>query len=243
MESTRQAKKLCKAIKKAQSAGIQSGDVCPRCGRPCMTGHGSDCLLNGLDIYVCGNCGIAVSLSELTGEDISIESWAVAGADGSEPASDLDNDKFVVLPKYRAGDRVIDTKIGWPCTVVHALPYGGVYEVLPDGLDRETVTLKDRELTLEMTTDIADYVKTVRAIFPIGARIRVDKVVTRPGDDHSGKSGVITEIADNGGVHVQFAPTDTIILYPDMDRFLLIGEDESDAEEPNQEDCGVTIEF
>lgn len=217
-------------ITRAQKHGICDGDRCPRCGRNTMSSDNRrNSYIPELNGYICKECEMERALSIFTlNKADHYDNWVLYGEVESNPEHNtkkIHSSNRSIVCAYKEGDRVIDAKGDWPGTIVHTLPAGGLYEVMPDGVENnDTVILKDRELTLEMSGDFLEYVNLVKSRFFTGMELVIEQISSSVGDIHAGMKAEIVTISENGGLQIEFENGDKSEIYPDCDRFQVLGD-------------------
>lgn len=233
-------KQITKLISKVQRGGVRDGDLCPRCGLPSLRQKGSGYVEN-LKAYICPECYLEYVL--LMDKEDDMSSWNLY----QENVSPLSAKTITreILPIYKEGDRVIDTRSDWPGTITHALPQGGLYEVLPDGSDEVTV-LKDKDIIVESDEDMEQYLQFLSSHFFSGMTLEIVQITSSIGDTHQEMVGTVQGVLQDGGVAIRFTSDDSAVIYPDVDRVRYLGEIQQAAETTGQLDDNFSefeIEF
>lgn len=225
MATARQIKRAARALRSVQELGISDGDKCPCCGQTTMSANCEEnSFFPALGLYICNACGFDLEFGSLSSNDIDYDSWdMLAGTESDGENEESGTSQWIPIPKFHEGDRVIDIHSDWPGTVTHVLPQGVLYEVRLDGKHKDIHILKDREMLFEMHYKPEKYAEMIRSHFSVGDIVQIEKIESQVGDTHSGQQGRVEALFDNGGISVQlFESKDTLILYPDVDRFQLL---------------------
>lgn len=235
MLTNKRIKRICKEIGRQQSAGIEDGDICPRCGQPVMNAAENNYFVRELGVYLCGGCGLDLSFAAFSSEEENPETWAmVAGDETFDTHPDDVLIKTVTIHKFRKNDRIIDVKSDWPGVILKQLPGEGLYEVRPDGKDEDIIVLKDREMVFDLDLSKDRYYTKISERIQPGQLVEIDAIKSGIAPSYAKISGVVEEILENGAIRVA-APSEILVIYPDMDQFHLYKEIKLEAEGRNKD--------